>query len=215
MNRLQSTQAWLMSVLLLVSVNTMAMTNNQSWNFSVFLGDTLIGHHTFNVYKQGNTRYISTQATFNVRVLFFNAYHYYHEDNEVWDGQCLKSIHAITNDNGEIENVTGNQDNGALTLKLPHGTRSLPGCTRTFSYWDPVILKSKQLLNSQTGELLEVKTQDLGNDKIKVRNRQVSARHYRLITPKFSIELWYSKSGQWLALQSTTSSGKMLHYKLQ
>jgi hypothetical protein len=214
MNMLQLSSRVLTGLLLLLSQTSFA-ASHQSWNFNVYLGDKLIGQHQFDVFTRNKTRYISVDATFNVRVLFFNAYHYQHNNNEVWQGQCLHSIRSTTDDNGDREFVEGTRENGVLQLRTASGSESLGGCIRTFAYWDPAILKSKQLLNAQTGELMPVQVKSLGQDQIDVRGRQVSARQYRLITSKFSIDLWYSPQQEWLALKSTTQSGDVLHYKLQ
>lgn len=201
--------------LLLLQIQTGFAASHQSWSFDVYLGDTMIGQHQFDVFTRDKTRYVSVDATFNVRVLFFTAYHYQHDNNEVWQGQCLQSIRSKTNDNGDREFVEGSLENGVMQLRTANGKESLPGCIKTFAYWDPAILTSKQLLNAQTGKLMPVQVQSLGRDQIVVRGRKVPARQYRLVTPKFSIDLWYSPQHEWLALQSTTQSGKVLHYKLQ
>ena len=41
-------------------------------------------------------------------------------------------------------------------LSTNEGDTTLPGCISTFAYWDKSFLQHDQLLNSQTGEYLEV-----------------------------------------------------------
>ena len=102
----------------------------------------------------------------------------------------------------EIEN----SDNAEITLS---------GCVKTFAYWDPSILKARKLLNSQTGEIVDVRVEALGEETVPVRGQLVRANRYRLHSELGEIDLWYAVDGyQWLALQSTTDSGRKLSYRM-
>jgi hypothetical protein len=48
-----------------------------------------------------------------------------------------------------------------------------------------------------------------------VRDTNVPANHYKLTGEELDIELWYSRSGQWLALHSTTSKGRLVRYVIE
>ena len=102
-----------------------------------------------------------------------------------------------------------------LRVNTQAGENALPGCVKTFAYWDPTFLNSRYLLNAQTGELQPVTIDDLGAHTIEVRGKPVAANQYRIVTDQFSIDLWYSPQHEWLALQSTTRDGAVLHYQLQ
>ena len=191
-----------------------ANTTEKSWRFRVLLDDSEIGHHTFNLKKQNDTAFVSIKADFDVKLLFFSVYTYEHENHETWKGKCLESISSHTNDNGEKFYVRGNSVENMIRVKTPAGTERLEGCVKTFSYWDPDFLNSERLLNAQTGELTDVRIENLGETNIEVQGKNTAARHYRLVTEEFSIDLWYSANDQeWLALQSTTSEGTVLQYK--
>ena len=43
----------------------------------------------------------------------------------------------------------------------------------------------------------------------------IVARRFRLLSENIAIDLWYSESMQWLALQTTTESGNQLRYQLE
>jgi hypothetical protein len=42
----------------------------------------------------------------------------------------------------------------------------------------------------------------------------VPAEHYTLTGSKYTIELWYSADGEWLALQ-TTADGRTVRYEMR
>jgi len=73
--------------------NSFAIASRHNWDFKVYLDGDVIGTHNFSSYTKDDKRYIDIKANFNVNFLFFNAYHYVHDNQEVWLGDCLQSIH--------------------------------------------------------------------------------------------------------------------------
>ena len=91
----------------------------------------------------------------------------------------------------------------------------MAGCVKTFAYWNPDILDEPELLNSQTGELLQVDIEPVANETVTVRGEQVPARRYRLLAKNMELDIWYSQDqGRWLALESTVKGGRKLRYEL-
>ena len=71
------------------------------------------------------------------------------------------------------------------------------------------------MLNSQTGEIVDVDISFVADEKILVRNKMVNAKRYELKSDEFNIDLWYSDKDEWLALNSTTKDGTMLRYQIK
>jgi hypothetical protein len=184
------------------------------FDFRVLLDDKEIGRHTYTVSPQDALTYVTSEARFDVKFLFITVYTYTHVNNEVWQGDCLRTIDASTDDNGEPLFVRGEYLDQHLSLSTPAGRAQLAGCVRTFAYWDPRLLSNSQLLNAQTGELLPVEVEALEDATITVRGEPVDALHYRIHHDKFRIDLWYSRNQEWLALESTTESGGLLRYEV-
>ena len=170
------------------------------WDFRVYLDDSAIGSHRFTLGKRGEESELLSEVRFDVKVLFFTAYRYAHRAAERWRGDCLVSLDARTDDNGR-----------QLAVSRP----ALEGCVMSFAYWNPQMLRMPRLLNAQTGELETVSITALGDDNIAVRGATVAAKRYRITGPKNPIELWYSASGEWLALDSTVEGGRRLRYRLE
>jgi hypothetical protein len=53
-----------------------------------------------------------------------------------------------------------------------------------------------------------------GEEALLVRGNPVMARRYALRGPDLAIDLWYSPSNEWLALESTTEGGRRLRYQI-
>lgn len=201
------------AALLLASFHAPAQTG--AWDFRVYLNDSPIGYHRFTLREQGAEREMKIEANFNVKVLFINAYSYVHEATERWRGNCLESLAARTDDNGERLAVDSARDGDRLAVMTGKGRELLGSCVMSFAYWNPEILRQSRLLNAQTGEYETVKIAALGEESIPVRGAQVMAKHYRITGPKNPIDLWYSADQVWLALESTLESGRRLRYRIE
>ncbi|MGW8247890.1 MAG: DUF6134 family protein [Acidiferrobacterales bacterium] len=191
-------------------------TPEQQWDFRVFLDDQSIGYHSFRLIPQGdNARELQSQAHFDVKFLFFTAYRYRHSDTELWRGNCLQRIEAKTNDNGKQYFVRGSHNGKEFEVIGDNTEITTASCVKTFAYWDPSILKAQRLLNSQTGEFVDVRVEALGEETIPANGQLVRANHYRLHSELGEIDLWYAVDGdRWLALQSKTVNGRKLSYRM-
>ncbi len=187
---------------------------DKNWRFKVFLDDKEIGFHNFSMIHKDDHKEIYSSARFDVKFLFFNAYSYQHDNVEQWNGQCLKSINAVTNDNGDQYNVSGKIDSDAFIIKTIEKENTYLSCVKTFAYWDPEFLKETTLLNSQTGEMIEVDSEFIGNETLNHNGNDVAARRYRLNGENLQIDLWYSADNNWLALESLTESGRIVRYTM-
>ncbi len=187
----------------------------KEWAFNVYLDGKEIGQHRFAAVTANGQLELTSEASFNVRFLFFNAYKYRHVANEKWQGDCLVSLVARTEENRQISLVAGRKLDDGFAVDGPQGKLKLPPCTMTFAYWNPQMLKRQRLLNPQTGEFQEVRIDSFGQETITVRGRPVRAERYRLTATKMQIDLWYSLDQEWLALESTTPTGHLISYKLR
>ena len=193
-------------------------STDKNWNFKVYLDDKEIGFHNFSMVHKDEHHEIYSSARFDVKFLFINAYSYKHDNVERWHGQCLSSINAVTDDNGDLYNVSGEADNEAFIVNSTENNNEkqnkyLP-CIKTFAYWDPDFLKETTLLNSQTGEMIEVDSKFIGNETLRHNGKEVVAKRYRLDGKDLQIDLWYSVDDHWLALESLTEGGRVVRYAM-
>ena len=187
----------------------------REWPFTAYLDGKEIGQHRFAITEQNGMLELVSEAEFNVKLLFINAYKYQHKAVERWQGNCLHSLEANTRENRDISKVQGKRMQDGFRVQGPKGPLQLPACAMTFAYWNPDILRQDKLLNPQTGEWVDVSIVSMGNERIAVRGREVDARRYRLTAPKMQIDLWYSADDEWLALESTTPEGYLISYQLR
>ena len=202
--------ARILAMLALFVANASHATTRE-WNFDVSLDGKPIGEHRFTLHDRGDIREIDSQARFNVRFLFINAYRYEHRARERWTGDCLQSVEARTDANGKPRVVEGELDNGTFRIRTGSPAVLQDACVQTFAYWNPSILDARRLLNPQTGEYVDVKVLLMGREVIDGQ----SAERYRLLgegeTP-LQIDLWYTAARDWVALESLTPEGRRLRY---
>lgn len=201
---------WMASLVLTFQASA---SPSDEWRFEVFLDDKPIGFHHFQLDTDGDTHKLRGEARFRVKLLGFTVYDYSHDNQELWQNDCLRQIEANTDNDGKDLYVRGSSSGNQMVLENNNGSSSLSGCVMTFAYWNPVILAQQQLLNAQTGEYLDIEVQQLGNKMLQLQGRDIPALHYRLSTGENDIELWYSTDRDWLALSTTTSGGRQLLYR--
>lgn len=206
----------LISILFLAGVYQTAWATGKSGEeklaFNVYLDDTLIGNHEVTIKRKNGTKSVVTEADFKVRFMFVPVYSYNHESREFWKDGCLEKIRTATNDNGDEYYIKTSQSGNALEIQTNEGPQLLQGCVRTYAYWDPELLNSERLLNTQTGEYQEVSVTDDGINALVVNGITYHARKYRLVSEDTAIDLWYTRDMRWLALETETKSGARLRY---
>jgi len=213
--------AWpasLLGALFLLITGTAFATGPSSgteWRFTVHLGEREIGQHRFRIQPNNGALESRSEANLNVKILKVNAFTYVHEATERWNGDCLERIESRTDSNGRPYEVVGRLGTDAFHVRTRTANAELPPCVMSFAYWNPKILQQQRLLNSQTGELVDVRIETKGAEQIQAGGAMRSAQRYAIIGRKLSIDVWYGPDGRWLGLESITDGGHKLRYVLQ
>lgn len=213
-------QLCVLTAMVLAHVNLASASQVNEWRFAVSLDDKPIGYHRFALNEREQSRELISEARFDVKVLFINAYSYAHQARELWQGDCLLELEARTDDNGERIAVRGARDDDGFIVTTPQRSNELRDCVQTFAYWNPSILTATRLLNPQTGEYVPVTVSRLGRETLIARGQPIEADRYRIVGDSSSgarmqIDLWYSPNREWLGLESLAEGGRRLRYRIQ
>lgn len=202
-------------LLILTCLPGNAWASEGHWVFRVYLDQREIGYHEFKVAGSEAARQVEIDAQFDVKILFINAYSYSHQNLETWQDGCLASIDAVTDDNGDEFLVSGSRLDAGFELQTTDGADRLEtDCLRSFAYWDPLILQSRRLLNSQTGQVVDVDIQSLGLQAVQVGDSSFEAEKYEIVMKDGSISVWYdARDGRWLALEAPAKGGRTIRYE--
>lgn len=186
----------------------------RSWIFAVHLDDSRIGYHRFDVLTSGDGVEVISEARFDVKFLFFNAFQYRHSNREAWDGRCLERIESETRENDRAFAVFGQRQEDTFVIGTGDQAEALDSCVMTFAYWNPAFLQQPRLLNPQSGEYLPVDVQPLGKSEVIVRGDTVVASAYRVKARNTELTVWYSDEDEWLGLESVAKGGRIIRYEL-
>jgi hypothetical protein len=186
--------------------------------FAVSLDDQPIGMHRFRIADDGAARVVESEASFDVRILRVPVYRYRHRNTETWQNGCLKRIDSETDANGTPYAVDLSKTVMGYRIVTPSETQTYEGhCLMSFAYWDQRFLQQKRLLNTQTGELIAVEIQSLGESQREIANRTLSVKGFRILAAPENIDIqvfYHSADGRWVALKSVLENGRTLRYAL-
>jgi hypothetical protein len=150
---------------------------------------------------------------FRYKILGVTVFSYEHAVNERYDTDlCLQSISSETKTNGKRQSLNGRAiaEGFALSAQpaIQPATNVGAKCLMTFAYWTPKLLSQSQILNGQTGELVDV--------LIRPENSADSDQLlYALTGDKIDVRLGYDEAGNWRSLDSTLQNGRLLSYRLR
>lgn len=216
---MRKTHSWVLAAILTCApiFSALAVVGQDAaglqWQFDVSLNGKPVGYHSFEVRQSGSQQVLETEASFDVKFLFVTAFRYRHQNTEVWNNGCLSSIDATTDSNGKKLSVRGASLEDGFDLSSNAGSARLSGCVQSFAYWNPAVLDSEKLLNSQTGEYEDVTVTFEDREQIEVGGKPVDALRYRLSAKAGDITLWYSSEGKtWLGLEAPAKGGRTISY---
>lgn len=201
------------ATLLLLAASTVASADTGAWNFRVLLDGREIGRHAFSLQGAEDSRELRSEASFDVKLLFINAWRYRHQAVERWDGDCLQSMDASTEANGKRQTVRASRRDGSLRVEHKAGDDRHDGCVMSFAYWNPRILDATALLNAQNGLLVPVRITDEGRETVMLRGQPVTANRHRISGRDVQIDLWYANE-RWIALEAQATGDRRLRYEL-
>jgi hypothetical protein len=185
-----------------------------NWSFRVMLDGRAIGEHRFTVTPSSGGHTVQSDAAFTVRWLGVTLYRYQHRSVERWRGDCLDTLTADTDDDGQRTHVVAAMRGDILQVRGPAALEAR-GCVMSFAYWDPAMRSQQRLLNAQTGRLETVRITALAEDAAGVGVPPVGAKGWRIDGLKEAIVVWYAPQGEWLGLDTRVAGGRTLTYRLE
>ena len=205
---------WRLFVLGLMGASMAAWGEPRDYRFEVSLDEREIGNHSFTFEPLGDRHYrLTSEASYDVKLLFVTVYEYRHRSEEEWRDGCLVAIRSATDDNGNQYQVVGERVAEGFRLQVNGEQRAVgETCVRSFAYWNPELLRTDKLLNSQTGKLEEIEHEVLGTTPLPWQGER-TADTRKLVTADGPIELWYGAGDGWLGLRSQLKNGRVLQYR--
>lgn len=182
--------------------------------FEVALDGSPIGEHSL-TFAQNATNDLEVGIAIDLAVKFgpFTVFDYTHRNASLWRDGLLQRMQSETDDNGDMHNVLVEGRDGALRVTAD-GVRvyEIPDRMLPTTYWMASTVAQSQLINSQTGELLEVEIVERGREDVPGPDGPIPATHYEL-TGDLEIDLWYDDAGILVGL-AFVARGSDITYRL-
>ena len=165
-------------------------------SFAVLRDGAPMGNHSLAFRQDGNELHVEIDILLEVKLAFITLFRYRHSNHEVWVDGRLAAIETETDDDGDKYWLRGRASDEGFQVEGSNGSFMAPAQIIPTSYWNPATLEQKQLLDTQSGRLVTVAIEPLGEETVAMAGLPVPARRFAM-TGDLTLDLWYTARGDW------------------
>ena len=167
--------------------------------FRVLRHGSAIGEHRVTFRPDGNRLIIETRVQIAVKVLFFTAFRFAHDAEEVWRSDRLVSVTSTTDDNGTLRQVSGHAVADSFRITGEDGPFLASGHLLTSNaLWDSRIVRQTRLIDVQHGGEIGLVTKQLGDEDVDTPQGPLRASRHHMITPYYAGSVFHDRDGRWV-----------------
>lgn len=169
-------------------------------DFTVLRKGKPFGSHVLTFERDDNGKLeVTTDVDLQVKFGPITAFKYRLDSVEEWiDGQ-LVALNGKSNNDGRKGEVVAQAEGGDLLVDGTKFDGALPIGTIPSSHWNRLQVYQNQMLSTETGEVLDIDVEVIGDDTVQVGDQMVDATHYRLKSD-LTVDLWYDRQSRWVKL---------------
>ncbi len=183
-------------------------------SFTVLREGDPIGKHTMTFTENNGVTRVDVVTDISVKLAFITVYRFEHKAKEIWKEGHLSAISSVTNDDGTNHVLEVKEDNGRLSVTDNGKTHKAPLGIIPASLWSPETVNRGVLLNTLNGKIMRVKVNNAGEEKVKVKGKDVTASHY-VISGDLNRELWFDAEKTLVKVRFKGNDGSEIVYALQ
>jgi Family of unknown function (DUF6134) len=158
-----------------------------------------IGEHRVTFRLDGDRLTVETHVEIAVKVLFFTAFRFKHDAEEVWNSGRLVSVKSTTDDNGTVLRVSGNAVVEGFRILGEDGPFLASAHLLTSNaLWDIRIVGEDRLIDVQRGGEIGLVTRRLGDEQVETPQGPVRASRHHMITPYYAGSVFHDSDGRWV-----------------
>jgi len=158
-----------------------------------------IGEHRVTFRSDGDRLTVETRVDIAVKVLFFTAFRFKHEADEVWQSDRLVSVKSTTNDNGTLLQVSGIAVADGFRIVGEDGPFLASAQLLTSNaLWDRRIVREQRLIDVQHGGEIGLVVKALGDEQVDTPQGSVRATRHHMITPYYAGSVFHDSDGRWV-----------------
>lgn len=158
-----------------------------------------IGEHRVTFRRHGDRLTVETRVDIAVKVLFFTAFRFKHEAEEVWQSDRLLSVLSTTDDDGTLLQVSGHAVMDGFRIIGADGPfLASPRLLTSNTLWDRRIVRESRLIDVQHGGEIGLVVKPLGDEQVDTPQGPVRASRHHMITPYYAGSVFHDSDGRWV-----------------
>lgn len=181
-----------------------------AYDFAIEMDGRDVGRHTIAFEKIGDELHVHINIDIEVSFGPITFFRYAHENHEIWKDGRLISLETKTDDDGTLYEVSARAGEEGLAVESSSGTFTAPAGILPTSYWRPETIEQTQLLDTQRGRLIEVKSAKAGKEMLQLPQGAKRAERYTM-TGDLQLDLWYGEEGTLLNI-AFNAKGRSIAY---
>lgn len=175
-------------------------TDGAKIDFTVLRKGKPFGRHLLTFDRQGDGRLtVTTDVDLQVKFGPITAFKYRLDSVEEWIDGRLVSLNGKSNSDGRKGQVSVETVGDQLLVDSTKYEGVLPTTTIPSSHWNRLQVYQEQMLSTETGEVLDIEVEMIGEDTVAVNGQNIETTHYRL-TSDLVVDLWYDNQSRWVKL---------------
>lgn len=159
-----------------------------------------IGQHRVTFTQNGEQLIVDVENKVEVKFLAITAFRYEAKRQEYWQGDQMVSYRSFTYDDGRDIAVTGETVGDRLVIEAPSGRIETEAGVFPTHPWNKAIARESILMDTKTGELLNVNIANVGEEIIEAGGEKIEATKYE-VTGDTEREVWFDSEDNWVRLR--------------
>jgi hypothetical protein len=173
-----------------------------------------VGEHIVAFRPDGQRLTVSTHIDIRIKALFFTAFRFKHDAEEVWQSGRLTSVKSATDDNGTLLQVSGHAaEDGFRMFGMDGPFLASAHLLTSNTLWDSRLVREDRLIDVQHGVEVGLVAKRLGDEPVDMPQGRVRASRYQIITPHYAGSVFYDGDGRWVK-GLIEQQGEILEYAL-
>ena len=149
--------------------------------------------------REGDRLIVRTRVDLSVYAAFLRVFRYTHDSTEIWRGDQLLSLQAVTNDDGQTYTVRAIPRGDGLLLEGPAGSRTVSSRSLTSnSVWHPAFARQRSVIDCEKARYETVAVEPLGQRLLTVLGVPRLVTGHRMIVSYARGEIWHDAAGEWV-----------------
>ncbi|AWK89967.1 DUF6134 family protein [Azospirillum thermophilum] len=179
--------------------------------FEIRRNGTPVGTHRVTLQPDGERLRVEAHSEITVRLLGIPVYRFDYRSDSLWAGGRLQSLQTVTDDDGTVTRVGARADGGSLLVEGADGRVGAPAGLMPTDHWNPAVIGARQVLNTITGKINEVRMTREGREEVPAGDGRRSATRYSY-RGDLEATVWYDDAGSWVGLRFAARDGSTIDY---